>query len=98
MPPPGSSSPHPIFRASSNLALWRRFDLILPFPAPTKSELSAFAKALVAKYKLPASAQATRRALRTKSYAEAERLIQAEARTRILANCEEHHAKRRGKR
>jgi len=98
------SAPAGIVIATSNLpsqldlALWRRFDLILSFPVPTESELSAFAKALVAKHKLPPSAQATRRALRAKSYAEAERLIQAEARTRILANCEAHYAKRRRKR
>jgi SpoVK/Ycf46/Vps4 family AAA+-type ATPase len=98
------SVPAGIVIATSNLpsqldlALWRRFDLILPFPAPTKSELSSFAKALVAKHELPPSAQATKRALRAKSYAEAERLIQAEARERILANCEAHHAKRRRKR
>ena len=98
------SAPAGLVIATSNLpsqldlALWRRFDLILPFPAPTRSELSAFAKALVAKHNLPLGAQATRHALRAKSYAEAERLIQAEARTRILANCEEHHATRRHKR
>ncbi len=97
------SAPAGIVIATSNLpsqldmALWRRFDLILPFPAPTKSELSSFSRALLAKYRLPPGAQATKRALRAKSYAEAERMIQAEARARILAKCEAHHAKRRRK-
>jgi SpoVK/Ycf46/Vps4 family AAA+-type ATPase len=97
------SAPAGIVIATSNLpsqldtALWRRFDLIVTFPTPTKSELSSFAKALVSKHRLPSIARTTERALRAKSYAEAERLIQAEARARILVNCKANHATRRDK-
>jgi len=92
------SAPAGLVIATSNLpqqldpALWRRFDLILQFPAPSKAELASFAQAVAQKHELSSSPKLNNRALAAKSYAGAERLIQAEARRRILAKCESNHA------
>ena len=92
------SAPAGMVIATSNLprqldpALWRRFDLILEFPAPTRAELASFANGLVKKHKLAPFTRVSKRALAAKSYAEAERLIEAEARKRILAKCEAGYA------
>jgi SpoVK/Ycf46/Vps4 family AAA+-type ATPase len=72
--------------ATSNLpenldrALWRRFDLILRFPAPTKKELAAYTKRLSAKFGLKGRVVTPKRLAAMKSYAEAEKLVEAEAR------------------
>ncbi len=95
------SAPAGIVIATSNLpsqldtALWRRFDLVVSFPTPAKSELLSFVKALASKYRLPLIGRISGCALRARNYAEAERLIQAEARARILANCKDNHATKR---
>ena len=95
------SHPAGLVVATSNLprqldpALWRRFDLILQFPAPSRTELAPFVKSRLAKYRLTASASLRRRTLLVKSYAEAERLIEQEARAKILAQARQNHATKR---
>lgn len=95
------SHPAGLVIATSNLprqldpALWRRFDLVLQFPAPTKAELAPFARALLTRYKLPPSTRLRKRALAARSYAEAERAIEAEARNRILSRTGENDATQR---
>jgi len=95
------SRPAGLVIATSNLprqldpALWRRFDLILQFPAPTRRELAPFATSVLARYKLPGSANLRSQALASKSYAEAERVIEQAARTRILTQAGQNHATKR---
>jgi SpoVK/Ycf46/Vps4 family AAA+-type ATPase len=98
------SAPAGLVIATSNLpreldpALWRRFDLIVKFPAPNKSELASFAASLAKRHHLAAVTGILRRASRAKSYAEAERLVEAEVRRRVLATCDAKYATRRRKR
>jgi hypothetical protein len=88
------SLPAGIVVATSNLpahldpALWRRFDLVLEFPAPVKRELIAFTTGLLKKYDVPQKARVSKIAQKARSYAEAERLIQGQARSNVLAKCQ----------
>jgi SpoVK/Ycf46/Vps4 family AAA+-type ATPase len=73
-----------IIIATSNLpgnldrALWRRFDLVMHFPKPTKRELIAYTKKTRARFHLrPNAAKET---TRVATYADAERLVEAECR------------------
>lgn len=72
--------------ATSNLpknldrALWRRFDLVLQFPAPNKSELAAYATRMSTKFGLKPSQGTQRRIATAKTFADAEKLVEAEAR------------------
>jgi SpoVK/Ycf46/Vps4 family AAA+-type ATPase len=74
--------------ATSNLpenldrALWRRFDLILHFPKPTKSELVGYTKRIRAKFGL--KRRLVKRGIKTGTYADAEKLVEAEARRDAL--------------
>jgi len=74
--------------ATSNLpenldrALWRRFDLILHFPKPTKSELAAYTKRIRTKFSL--KRQLVKRGMTVGTYADAEKLVEAEARSNAL--------------
>jgi SpoVK/Ycf46/Vps4 family AAA+-type ATPase len=73
--------------ATSNLpenldrALWRRFDLILHFPKPTKRELADYMKRTRARFGLKGGV-ADRET--PKTYADAEKLVEAEARAIAL--------------
>jgi SpoVK/Ycf46/Vps4 family AAA+-type ATPase len=79
--------------ATSNLpenldrALWRRFDLVLQFPKPTKTELANYTKRIKAKFRLGRAASI--KGLSTaRTYADGERLVEAEARCIALAEAE----------
>lgn len=79
--------------ATSNLpenldqALWRRFDLVLEFPKPTKTELANYTKKVKAKFGLRRTASI--KGLSTaRTYADAEKLVEAEARCIALAEAE----------
>lgn len=80
--------------ATSNLpenldrALWRRFDLIVDFPAPTKRELGAYGKRTAAKFGLKLGATMLKKLARARSYADAERLVEGEARRITLQEAE----------
>ncbi len=78
--------------ATSNLpqnldrALWRRFDLILDFPQPTKSELAAYRKKIGAKFGLKGRGKSMLEAAKApRTYADAEKSVEAEARRIALA-------------
>lgn len=72
--------------ATSNLpqsldrALWRRFDLTLKFPPPTKKDLSAYARRISQNFGLKLSAGSFKQIVTAKTYADAEKLVEAEAR------------------
>jgi SpoVK/Ycf46/Vps4 family AAA+-type ATPase len=72
--------------ATSNLpknldqALWRRFDLALEFPAPRQVELQKYANAISAKFGLSRSQKVRQLIASTKSFADAEKIIESEAR------------------
>lgn len=74
--------------ATSNLpqnldrALWRRFDLILHFPKPTRNELAGYTRRIRTKFSL--KGPSLRRGLEAKTYADAEKLVEAEARSIAL--------------
>ncbi|KKM26942.1 hypothetical protein LCGC14_1579700 [marine sediment metagenome] len=65
-------------------ALWRRFDLTIKFPSPTKTEMAAYvrrtAKALGVRMRKRLRAEA----LRSKSFAGAEGVLVTEARRRVV--------------
>jgi len=71
--------------ATSNLpqhldrALWRRFDLILRFPQPTTNELANYTRNMRMKFGLKGNVTIPKR-LKMRSYADAEKLVEAEAR------------------
>lgn len=72
--------------ATSNLpknldqALWRRFDLVLQFPTPSKAELAAYAARIFAKFGLKATQVTQRQIATAKTFADTEKLVEAEAR------------------
>lgn len=82
--------------ATSNLpknldhALWRRFDLTLEFPKPTRPELVKYTRELRRKYNLALRKAASKQLGNVHSYADAERLIEAEARRVALRDAEQH--------
>jgi SpoVK/Ycf46/Vps4 family AAA+-type ATPase len=85
------SMPQGIVVASSNLpralddALWRRFDLVLDFPVPSAAQILAFArKRQVALGRRPGRDLA-RRLRRSRSYADAERVVTDMHRREILS-------------
>jgi hypothetical protein len=77
--------------ATSNLprhvddALWRRFDLAAEFPPPTKAELLAFAKRIAAAHHISLGRKLPQRVATAKSFAGAEKLLEAEARRLALS-------------
>lgn len=72
--------------ATSNLpknldqALWRRFDVSLQFPRPNRKEMLAYAKKLMSRFGLKFSPALSRTLLSTKTYADAEKVVETEAR------------------
>lgn len=76
--------------ATSNLpkalddALWRRFDLRIAFPRPKGNDLALFAERRSVELGFQASDATLSRCRKTASYAEAEQMVIAEARRRIL--------------
>jgi SpoVK/Ycf46/Vps4 family AAA+-type ATPase len=72
--------------ATSNLpqnldrALWRRFDLTLYFPRPNGDELKTYTNKISAKFRLKNSRGMLKRLAPARTYADAERLVEAEAR------------------
>jgi SpoVK/Ycf46/Vps4 family AAA+-type ATPase len=79
--------------ATSNLpenldrALWRRFDLVLEFPKPTKTDLAYYTKKIRAKFGLKRS-RSIKDLSTARTYADAERIVEAEARHIALAEVE----------
>lgn len=79
--------------ATSNLpgnldrALWRRFDLVLEFPKPTRVELKEYARKIKAKFRLKSKSPTSGLSTAT-TYADAEKLVEAEARAIALAEAE----------
>lgn len=84
------ASPKGYIVATSNLpkqlddALWRRFDLVLEFPRPQARELQDFAKSHAAARGVTLTSTLRSRLVKVSSYAEAERIIEGEARRAIL--------------
>jgi len=80
--------------ATSNLpenldrALWRRFDLILHFPRPTTNELLAYVKKISGKFCLKRDVGALKHLPAARTYADAEKLVEAEARRIALEEAE----------
>ena len=76
--------------ATSNLpkalddALWRRFDLRIAFPKPKRSDLARFAERRAREFGFQATAATLSRCRKTTSYADAEQMVIAEARRRVL--------------
>jgi SpoVK/Ycf46/Vps4 family AAA+-type ATPase len=66
-------------------ALWRRFDLRIAFPKPTADDLIRFSERRSNELGFHAGHKILKRCRRTASYAEAELMVIAEARRRILA-------------
>jgi SpoVK/Ycf46/Vps4 family AAA+-type ATPase len=80
--------------ATSNLpenldrALWRRFDLTLHFPKPTKPELAEYIRRIGSKFGIGFGREMPKRLRTAGTYAEAERLVEAEARRIALEEIE----------
>jgi SpoVK/Ycf46/Vps4 family AAA+-type ATPase len=75
--------------ATSNLpehldrALWRRFDLVLKFPQPSKNELTSYTRQMRKKFNLKGTVLLPKRP-GIRSYADAEKFVEAEARRLAL--------------
>lgn len=84
------SRPKGLIIGTSNLprhlddALWRRFDLALQFKAPSRTALSSFTKRVATSKGIRLSALLLRRAAEAGSFAEAESIVTAEARRRVI--------------
>jgi SpoVK/Ycf46/Vps4 family AAA+-type ATPase len=84
------SVPSGLVVATSNLpghldhALWRRFDLTVLFPRPSKTALREHAKRLASIYRVKASMELVATAQRATNFAELEHLVAQEARRTIL--------------
>jgi SpoVK/Ycf46/Vps4 family AAA+-type ATPase len=76
--------------ATSNLpenldrALWRRFDLALKFPKPTKQELAIYAKTVSEQFGVTWNDKLKTTVSRLTDYAEAKKAIEGEARRKVL--------------
>jgi SpoVK/Ycf46/Vps4 family AAA+-type ATPase len=76
--------------ATSNLpqhldrALWRRFDLALQFPIPTKNELKTYANRISQRFGQTSQGGRKRIVASSRTYADVEKLVEAEARRRAL--------------
>jgi ATPase family associated with various cellular activities (AAA) len=65
-------------------ALWRRFDTTLLLPYPKKPELVRYAADIARRHQLKLNGSLRAKILRVQSYAAAEKLVEGEARHRIL--------------
>ena len=85
------ASPEGFIIATCNLprslddALWRRFDLAVEFPKPSRQRLEAFVKNRCRHLRFAPSKKLTTLAAKAGNYARAEQLIADEARRRVLA-------------
>ncbi len=84
------SEPMGFLIAASNIpqlldkALWRRFDLVVDFPRPSRSEISAFVSARATVRKLAVTGSLRKLLRKVRSYAEAEQALLAEERRIVL--------------
>lgn len=67
-----------------DLALWRRFDLDIAFPAPTRRELLSFANRKARDFDLPSGKGFRERIADLRNYADVERVVEDEARRVLL--------------
>jgi SpoVK/Ycf46/Vps4 family AAA+-type ATPase len=65
-------------------ALWRRFDEFIRFPAPNKQEIQSYSKRIIAKFGIRSSAKILHQVSAAKSFADAEKMLEAEARRAAL--------------
>lgn len=84
------SKPKGLIIGTSNLprhlddALWRRFDLALHFKAPSKTTLVQFGRRVARDKKIKAAGSLMRRVAGAASFANAEAIVVAEARRRVI--------------
>jgi Cdc6-like AAA superfamily ATPase len=69
-----------------DLALWRRFDVIEEFPRPTSRERERFALARAKALDIAPDAKLRATARKATSYADVEKLVEAEARRKLLVS------------
>jgi SpoVK/Ycf46/Vps4 family AAA+-type ATPase len=65
-------------------ALWRRFDRAVKFAAPTKQEISRFARVKAKTFRLPATKALLAATSRLRNYAEVEKAVEDAARSAAL--------------
>jgi AAA+ superfamily predicted ATPase len=86
------STPAGLIIGTSNMArhlddaLWRRFDLALAFPSPGRATLRRYAKQVATARAVSVPARVLRRAERSRSFANAESIIIAEARRQAICD------------
>jgi SpoVK/Ycf46/Vps4 family AAA+-type ATPase len=84
------SLPEGFIVATSNLAkqldeaLWRRFDLVMQFPKPTPKEVTTYVAKRLTERNLTSSKSLLRLVSSLQSFAEADKVVQSEARTKAL--------------
>jgi len=77
--------------ATSNLeknidyALWRRFDVAIEFPKPTRNQLLEYARLLLKQHKVAFSKSIRNKISKVKSFADAKATIESDVRNAILA-------------
>lgn len=84
------AQPLGVIVATSNLpkhlddALWRRFDMVVEFPKPTKTELLKYARRLAAAFSVRLTESLRKNIEAENCYAQAEKAIEAQARRNAL--------------
>jgi SpoVK/Ycf46/Vps4 family AAA+-type ATPase len=90
------SRPRGLIIGTSNLpknlddALWRRFDLVLPFDVPSKRTLTSFARRIALTRDMSLSASVMQQAISARTFAGAESVVIGEARRQALRNVRGH--------
>ena len=74
-------------------ALWRRFDLNVLFPAPTKREIEDYSRKLAGDLGVRLSTSVRQRLLQCSSYSDARSELLTQARRDILKQCEDGNVK-----
>lgn len=93
------SEPRGLIIATTNVAthidnaLWRRFDLNLTFPAPTKRERESYSRQVAKELGLRLTASNRERLIKHASYSEIRSDLMTQARRNIVRKCEEGYGR-----
>jgi AAA+ superfamily predicted ATPase len=67
-----------------DIALWRRFDLCLEFPRPSRAQLRSYVSRLAARSRFRLPREVRKTAVSARSFADAERIVQGAVRRKVL--------------
>ena len=67
-----------------DIALWRRFDLCLEFPRPSRAQLRSYVSRLAARSRFRLPREVRKTAVSARSFADAEKIVQGAVRRKVL--------------